>query len=129
MKLGWQPRKWLKKKAKRGNRSYPVGTIAFYGPDNSRATKAAVSVIPAPQSEPTELRRWFAETGDIRADDTVLAEIATLLRGHEVRSVAMIDRIIGCPHEEGIDYPYGKTCPDCPYWAGRDRWTGELDAN
>jgi hypothetical protein len=33
-------------------------------------------------------------------------------------------RIIGCPHEEGIDYE-GATCPACPFWAGRDRWTGK----
>ncbi|SJM33792.1 hypothetical protein [Mesorhizobium delmotii] len=31
--------------------------------------------------------------------------------------------------EEGIDYPEGSTCPDCPYWARRDRWTGELGKN
>ena len=49
MKLGWQPKKWLAKKAKQGMRSYPVGTIACYGPDDRRATKAAVSVIPARQ--------------------------------------------------------------------------------
>jgi hypothetical protein len=36
----------------------------------------------------------------------------------------MTDRIIGCPHEEGIDYE-GDTCPARPLWAGRDRWTGE----
>jgi hypothetical protein len=36
----------------------------------------------------------------------------------------MTDRIIGCPHEEGIDYE-GAACPACPFWAGRDRWTGE----
>jgi hypothetical protein len=129
MKLGWQPRKWLEKKAKRGVGSYPVGTIAFYGPDNRRATKVAVGIILAPQSEPAELRRWIAETGDLRTDETVIAEIVTFLREHEVRSVAMPRGILGCPHEEGIDYPDGGTCPDCPYWAGRDRWTGELEAN
>jgi hypothetical protein len=57
MKLGWQPRKWLEKKAKRGMRGYPVGMIAFYGPDNRRATKVAVAIIPAQQSEPAEMRR------------------------------------------------------------------------
>ena len=36
MKLGQQPRKWLEKKAKRGFRGYPIGTIAFYGPDELR---------------------------------------------------------------------------------------------
>jgi hypothetical protein len=35
-------------------------------------------------------------------------------------------QILGCPHEEGIDYPKGQVCPQCPYWAHRDRWTGEV---
>jgi hypothetical protein len=66
MKLGWQPRKWLEKKSKRGNRGYPMGTIAYYGPDNRRASKAAVSIMPALHADPADLRRWFAETGDLR---------------------------------------------------------------
>lgn len=28
--------------------------------------------------------------------------------------------------EEGIDYPDGGSCPPCPFWAGRDRFTHEL---
>ena len=103
-------------------RGYPVGTIAFYGPDNRRATKVAVGIIPA-RSEPAEMRRWLVETGDVRVDETVFAEIVTFLREHKVQSVAMTEKILGCPHEEGIDYPNGEACPDCPYWAGRDRWT------
>jgi hypothetical protein len=39
----------------------------------------------------------------------------------------MADRIIGCPHEEGIDYPEGEECPLCPFWKGRDRWSGERE--
>lgn len=42
MKLGWQASKWLKKKAKAGFRGYPAGTVAFYGPDDQRASKVAV---------------------------------------------------------------------------------------
>ena len=106
-----------------------MGTVAFYGPDNRRATKVAVGIVPAPRSDPDQLRRWFAETGDLRSDEIILAEIATFLREQQVHSVAMMDRIIGCPHEEGIDYPEGGTCPACPYWAGRDRWTASFDAN
>ena len=33
---------------------------------------------------------------------------------------------LGCPHEEGVDYPEGQICPQCPFWAHRDRWTGEV---
>jgi hypothetical protein len=37
------------------------------------------------------------------------------------------DGVIGCPHQEGIDYE-GEWCPDprCAFWKGRDRFTGEL---
>jgi hypothetical protein len=86
MKLGWRPRKWLDKKSKLGFRGYPVGTIAFYGPDDRRATKVAAAVIVAPGAEPVALRRWFAESGDVR-NDTTLEEVALFLRGHEVHSV------------------------------------------
>jgi hypothetical protein len=123
MKLGWDPKKWLQKKAKRGVRGYPVGTIAFYGPDDRRASKIAASVLQTPHSDPI-LRRWFVDTGDIRTDDRVMAEIATFFREQGVSSVGMIDSIIGCPHEEGIDYPDSEVCPKCLFWAGRDRWSG-----
>lgn len=121
MKLGWQPRKWLEKKNKLGFRGYPVGTIAFYGPDNQRASKVAVAVIVAPDTEPIALRRWFAESGDVRNDAATFEEIALFLRGHAVHSVVMTKEMLGCPHEEGIDYPEGEACPDCPFWSGRDR--------
>jgi hypothetical protein len=124
MKLGWQPRKWLDKKSKLGFRGYPVGTIAFYGPDDQRASKVAVAVIVAPDTEPVALRRWFAERGDIRSDEETLEEIALFLRDHELHSVVMPKEMMGCPHEEGIDYPEGEACPECPFWAGRDRPLG-----
>lgn len=104
-------------------RGYPVGTVAFYGPDDRSASEVAAGVLQAPNSE-TVVRRWIADAGDIRADEQVMAEVATFFREHGVRSVGMMDRIIGCPHEEGTDYPDGGVCPQCPFWAGRDRWTG-----
>jgi hypothetical protein len=128
MKLGWDATKWLQKKAKRGMRGFPVGTVAFYGPDDRSASKVAAGVLLTRDSEPIT-RRWFADTGDIRADMKVMAEIATFFREQGASSVAMMDRIIGCPHEEGIDYPDGEVCPKCPFWAGRDRWTGKPGAS
>jgi hypothetical protein len=124
MKIGPQPEKWLRKKARQGMHGYPVGTIAFYGPDDRRASKVAASVIRHEGAE-AELRRWFSETGDLRTDTAIISEVAAYLRQHAVHSVAMVDGIIGCPHEEGIDYPTGESCPHCPFWKGRDRWTGE----
>jgi hypothetical protein len=122
VKIGPQPEKWLRKKSKQGMRGYPVGTIAFYGPDHSRATKVAASIIAGEGLEPL-LRRWFSERGDVRTDETIAGEISAFFRQHSVRSVAIGDGIIGCPHEEGIDYPMGEACPKCPYWVGRDRWS------
>jgi len=72
------------------------------------------------------MRRWFLEQGDTRTDPAVAIEILQFVRDHGAKSVAMADRIIGCPHEEGIDYPDGQVCPQCPFWAHRDRWTAEM---
>ena len=125
-KLGWQPRKWLEKKSKKGVSSYPTGSVAFYGPDDRRASKVAVGIIPAPGQPTSDLERWFDEADDIRKNDAVLREVADFLRQHDVRSVVMTQTIIGCPHEEGVDYE-GEVCPKCPFWAGRDRWTGAFN--
>lgn len=116
----------LEKKARRGHRGYPVATVAFYGPDGSRASKVAVGIIPSEGAAASEMQRWFSETGDVRRDAAVGAEIIAFITAHGVMTVAMTDRIIGCPHEEVIDYPEGETCPQCPFWEGRDRWSGEL---
>jgi hypothetical protein len=116
--------KRLGKKAKRGFRGFPVGTIAFYGPDDRRATKLVAAVIAKEDDPPSDLRRYLVAEGDVRQDPTILEEVVLLFEAYGVRSVVMVDRIIGCPHEEGIDYE-GPTCPSCPFWAGRDRWTGD----
>jgi hypothetical protein len=115
-------RKRLSKKARRGFRGFPVATVALYGPDDTRATKLTVGIVPAENAEVTDLRRWFAEMMDIRNDTQVAEEVLAFIEAAGARSVVMADRIIGCPHEEGIDYE-GPTCPHCPFWAGRDRWT------
>jgi hypothetical protein len=122
MKLGRNQRKWLAKKAKRGFHGYPIGTLAFYGPDNRRASKAVAGILSHEDAEVDPLRRWFSDSGDVREDHTVLEEIAAFLRDHGVQTVVMKEGIFGCPHEEGIDYPEGEVCPQCPYWATHDRF-------
>ena len=116
----------LKKKARRGFRGYPVATVAFYGPDDTRASKVAVGVIATEGAEPVALERWFAEDRDVRADSAIGVQILEFIERHGAKSVVMADRIIGCPHEEGVDYPEGQVCPRCPFWAHRDRWTGDV---
>jgi hypothetical protein len=119
---------WAAKKSKQGFRGYPVATIALYGPTDKLATKIAVSIFRDDLHELHELRRWFSERpdADIRGDHKIEVEIREFLRKHAVQTVSTVYRIIGCPHEQGIDYPEGQSCPQCPFWAGRDRFTGEM---
>ena len=116
----------LAKRAKRGFRGYPVGTVAFYGPTAERATKVAVGIVVREGAKVDIMKRWRSEEHDLRLDEETGFEISAFLREHGVLSVTMFDRIIGCPHEEGIDYPEGEACPECPYWSGRDRFSGEV---
>jgi len=54
-----------------------------------------------------------------------MEELLAFIAEHNTKSVIMADGIIGCPHQEGIDYPDGEVCQECPFWRRRDRWTGE----
>ena len=121
----FQPAQRLRKKVRRGFRGYPVATIAFYGPDDRRASKVAVGILLAAEQEVAELQRWALTAGDVRENDVIFEKVLDFIGQFNVRTVAMTDRIIGCPHEEGIDYE-GPVCPSCPFWANRDRWTGEV---
>jgi hypothetical protein len=125
MKMSRKPTA-LEKKARRGFRGYPVATIAFYGPDADRASKVAVGIIMRENEPCEEMLRWKSPTTDVRYDRSIGQEILRYIKEHDVQSVVAADRIIGCPHEEGVDYPDGELCPECPYWAERDRWSGEL---
>jgi hypothetical protein len=118
--------KALRKRAKKGLRGYPVATVAFYGPDDSRASKVAVGIILKEGGEAEILERWYSDTTDARTDPHINEQILKFIGAHEVASVALADRIIGCPHEEGIDYAEGEKCPKCPFWATRDRWSGKI---
>ncbi len=116
----------LKKKSRRGFRGYPIATVAFYGPDDTRGSKAATAIFDAEEADPSVMQRLFAEESDARTDPAIESKILELVRDHGAKSVVMTDGIIGCPHEEGIDYPEGHACPRCPFWANRDRWSGDL---
>ena len=51
---------------------------------------------------------------DSSATSQMLSDLAIdLAQDHEVHVVT------GFPN-----YPDGEVCPKCPFWAGRDRWTG-----
>ena len=113
------------KKIRRGFRGYPMATIAFYGPDEERANKVAVCIVTEQGAEPAAIQRWFSDEVDVRADPAIGGEILQFIQDHGALSVIATDWIIGCPHEEGKDYPDGQVCPQCPFWANLDRGTGE----
>ena len=96
---------------------------AFCTSTDKLATKIAVGIFFGPDREPDVLERWFSKTSDvdIRRDQAISEQVAAFIRSHKVLSVAATDGVLGCPHEEGIDYPEGSSCPQCPFWAAQDR--------
>lgn len=120
------PKYWISKRANRKT-GFPAATIAHYGVNDESACKVVVGIFDnAEVEDATTLRKWFATEGDIRSDFNTTRQIVEFLQEHRVERIAMVDRIIGCPHDEGIDYPSEGKCPECPFWANRDRFTGEL---
>ena len=117
--------KRLGKKAKKGMRGYPIASVAYYGRDESHASKVAVGILTSEDSGVEEMRKWIREDRDLRTDPETAREILDFIAEQGALTVVMSGRIIGCPHEEGIDYK-GRWCPKCHYWKGRDRFTGEL---
>ena len=117
--------KYINKKARKRSVGYPIGTIAYYGPTDQFAAKVSVTIIDK-NDKHLALERWYAKTEDVRIDEEICQQIATFMQQYDVYRIGMMDRIIGWPHEEGIDYPKGEHCPECPFWIGRDRWTGKL---
>ncbi len=98
----------LSKRSRRGFRGFPAATVAWYGPDDTRATKAVVTFV--------------SDGSDLREDPFTGDQVVAFVEKHDAVSVFVAGEVLGCPHEEGVDYPEGGSCPECPFWAGRDRW-------
>jgi len=95
---------------------YPIGTVALYCPYDKRTTKIAAGVIVHEGAE-TIIGRWVAT--DVTTNPKVQNEIQAFFKKHGVKSVVMSDVNMGCPHEEGQDFPHGEDCPFCPFWKGK----------
>jgi hypothetical protein len=105
----------LKKKAKKGFRGYPLATVAYYGPDNKFASKVVVGIF-VEDDQMEDMQKWFSDDEDVRKSVLINRDLLRFIEEHGVKSVVITDGIIGCPHEEGIDYPKGEWCPQCPFW-------------
>lgn len=95
---------------------YPIATIAYYGPDDRTPTKVAVGIVNQ-HSMVLALERWAGP--DVATSPEIVAKIQQFIAQHGAKNVIMTDGVIGCPHEEGIDYPEGEDCPFCPFWKGK----------
>lgn len=104
-----------KAKAKRHGK-FPVGTVAYYGPDDRTTTKIVAGVILFDGAPPI-LERFIGE--DAVGDPQISGQVKAFFAEHGVKSVVVTDGTLGCPHEEGIDFPLGRDCPVCPFWAGK----------
>jgi hypothetical protein len=95
---------------------YPLATVARYGPDDRTATKLVAAVFVYDGAEPV-LARWVAT--DLDTNRKVQEECAAFLKEHRAKRVVTVPEILGCPHEEGEDFPEGTDCPFCPFWRGK----------
>jgi hypothetical protein len=114
----------MKKIRVRSNRKahgkYPIATIISYGPDDKTCTKVVATIIKSEHDEePSAMKKWFGENVD--KDKKTMQEIADFIKenGIGVKDVIITDAPMGCVHEEGIDFPVGEDCPDCPFWKGK----------
>jgi len=95
---------------------YPIGTVALYGPDDRTTTKITAAVIVSDGAEPV-LQRWVGT--DVTTNPKVQRELQAFFQQHGVKQVAATEGNMGCPHEEGEDFPVGGHCPFCPFWKGK----------
>lgn len=118
-------KKLLAKKIRKGNKGYPIATMAFYGPNNEIATKVVCAIIRHDNADAAPINKWFSPS-DLRKSEAVLKKVLGFIDENGAKTVSLVEEIIGCPHEEGIDYPQGDFCPKCLYWKDRDRFSGEM---
>jgi hypothetical protein len=104
------------KRQKKSPPQYPIGTVALYGPDDRTTTKIAAGVILHDGAEAI-IQRWVAT--DVTTNPKVQQELMDFFLRHGVKQVAMTEGNMGCPHEEGQDFPHGEDCPFCPFWKGK----------
>jgi hypothetical protein len=94
--------------------NYPIGVLAYYGPDDQTITKVVAIAMPTIDSIPM-LQRWYGP--GVTTDPQAAVEIGQFFQKHQVTEVVMTEGVIGCPHEEGVDYHLDEQCPKCPFWA------------
>jgi hypothetical protein len=109
--------KGLENRARKGFQGYPLGIIAFYGHNDQSATKAIIGIVNQAGGAPEHIKKWVSEKGDLRKDVSPIKELFRYIEAHNVQSVALTPGIYYCPHEPGIVFPEGGSCPHCLFWS------------
>jgi hypothetical protein len=115
----------LEEGQKKSDQQFPVGTLIYYGPDDQTVTKITAGVVFG-KDEPPLRRQWYGD--NVTTNPVVLSELGRFFQEHGVSKVVMTDKVAGCPHEPGVDFPSGQECPYCPYWqktTGKETGSGD----
>jgi hypothetical protein len=88
----------------------------MYGPDDKTTTKMAAGVILHAHAKAI-MMRWVAT--DVTTNPKIQQEVKEFFLEYGVKQVVVSQRNMGCPHEEGMDFPRGEDCPFCPFWHGK----------
>ena len=97
---------------------YPIGAIDYYGPDDKTTTKIFASVYFDPDLDVNPATRCWVGTNVVE-DPEIQQEIRVFFGEHGITNWDLSDGNLGCPHDEGLDYPVGEDCPFCPFWKGK----------
>ena len=103
-------------KKKNNSGKFPLGTVALYGPNDKITTKIVAAVFKKEGAEPI-LEKWAGTK--LKGDPKVADGIKAFFAVHGVKNLVMTSENMGCPHEEGLDFPSGEDCPFCRWWAGK----------
>jgi hypothetical protein len=83
-----------------------------------RDAKVVVGIVRDEGLVPDPLERWFSEETDVRNNPSVGERVVAFLKEHAAKSVIVTEGLIGCPHEEGIDYPRENPARSAPTGPG-----------
>jgi len=72
----------LRKRAKQGDIGFPKATLAFYGPDNKRASKAVLGIFLCDDADAI-IHRYFTDDTDARYTVDIQESILARIREHE----------------------------------------------
>jgi hypothetical protein len=99
-----------------------IATYSEYGPTDNFCTKIVVGIVDKNSSNIIDMKKWFSDGQDIRLDLDIKNSVFQFIKRYNVYTTVSLGRIIGCPHEEGIDYSLGSECPTCVFCHNKIRF-------